>query len=497
MNKQQAFNNVLNTVKTVGQALTNIGGVQDDVGGGGGVGGRVGGAKSVYWKDRLRPASFRGVGFFVLDSQIQFGRRAVVHEYPYRDTVWVEDLGRLARRIAFTAFIVGDDCIAQRQRLMDVCEESGAVKGAELIHPSLGSINVALVDKVVCTEHWDKGRVFELSFSFVAQGQRIFPTIEVSTGAAVKTAADDAESALDDDFEEFASVPGGLALIAAVATDLQKWGKEVQGLISDATSIYHLISALPGEFGVLFGANTPRNNLPNVNVSGLLVGGAGTRAVVAQAISGMTQIALSLPIVASGSESVPPPAGLRQLSGAVNDVVRAVRLAVPSPPDAVRVLSALLSVQTVPSAANRSAVKNYQNGPILINVALSDLIRRAVCVGLVRATSTYQPTSYDDAMALQSLVIASLEPEMIIAGDAGHDGSYQALERLKSMCVQDLRQRGASLAKLVMVNTIVPQPALVLAHRLYNDAGRDVELTRRADATHPAFMPVQFLALAR
>ena len=167
-----------NTVSS-GQNVTNR--LASDLGGGAAAG-------SGSWLSKLRPASFRGVSFKVLEGQLRFGRRSVVHEYPFRDTVWVEDLGKAARRIAFTGFIVGDDVIAQRDKLMKACEEVGAVEGGELVHPTLGRMTVSLVDGVSCVEHWDRGRVFELGFSFVEQGKRIFPNSVAESKTAVKGA---------------------------------------------------------------------------------------------------------------------------------------------------------------------------------------------------------------------------------------------------------------------------------------------------------------------
>jgi len=70
-----------------------------------------------YWS-QLRPASYRGVPFGVLGGSASFGRRNAVHEYPFRDTPWVEDLGMSARHVHVTGFLVGDDVIAQRTKLI-------------------------------------------------------------------------------------------------------------------------------------------------------------------------------------------------------------------------------------------------------------------------------------------------------------------------------------------------------------------------------------------
>ncbi|MBV8749430.1 MAG: DNA circularization N-terminal domain-containing protein [Candidatus Eremiobacteraeota bacterium] len=49
------------------------------------------------WADAPQRAWWRGVPFAVRASQIRRGRRIVVHEHPFRDDVWVGDLGRFSR----------------------------------------------------------------------------------------------------------------------------------------------------------------------------------------------------------------------------------------------------------------------------------------------------------------------------------------------------------------------------------------------------------------
>ena len=54
----------------------------------------------------LREASFKGVPFKVDETEGQFGRRNVLHQYPYRDLPFAEDLGREVRRFSVHAFVL-------------------------------------------------------------------------------------------------------------------------------------------------------------------------------------------------------------------------------------------------------------------------------------------------------------------------------------------------------------------------------------------------------
>jgi prophage DNA circulation protein len=459
-------------------------------------------SKQGDWQDRLRPASFRGVPFTVLDSRVEFGRRSVVHEYPYRDTVWVEDMGRGARRVWFSAYLVGDDCIAQRDRLIKACEAPEAITGGELVHPSLGVMKVALDGKVVSSEYWDKGRVFEITMAFIEQGQRIYPTTKASTGAAVTTAAQQAQAAAASNFAKsaFASLQSGLALAARVANTVQSWARKIQRVINDATSIFNFVQSLPGDFGRLFGAKGVRAGLPDTSVATLQARASSARTSVAVVSNKLQQAALSLQPLGQARQGALPATSLIHLSDSVHAMVLAVVDAVPSPPDTVRVLLALYGQQTIPLPASRSVSLSVPltqtQSAMVMESALSDLIRRSLIIALVHVATQYQPGSYDEAQELQAIVIAPLEREIVIAGDAGHDDSYHALRTLYATLVQALGQRGASLVKLAPINTALPLPSLTLAHKVYRNAARADDLVQRANAIHPAFMPTQFLALA-
>src|SRR4051812_35371889 len=107
----------------------------------------LGAAEEQSYLQQLRPATWRGVEFFVTRSQARFGRRNVVHRYPYRDAPWVEDLGKKGRLIHVVGFLVGDDVIAQSKTMRDVCEQKDSdEQGGILVHPIFGEDRYALLD---------------------------------------------------------------------------------------------------------------------------------------------------------------------------------------------------------------------------------------------------------------------------------------------------------------------------------------------------------------
>lgn len=115
------------------------------------------------WRDRMKPATFRGVPFFVEGSEHQGGRRNVTHEYPFRDKPYSEDMGRKARRFAVEGYVIGPDYIAARDALLDALEKFGP---GSLQHPYYGPRTVAVDDFRVRETQRDGGMaVFSIEFT--------------------------------------------------------------------------------------------------------------------------------------------------------------------------------------------------------------------------------------------------------------------------------------------------------------------------------------------
>ena len=141
------------------------------------------------WRDNLKPASFRGVPFEVEDVGGRFGRRAVLHEYPQRDVPYSEDLGRKAREWPVTAFVIGDDYMEKRDRLIVAMEAPGP---GPLIHPTYGRLKVICQPGEVMESTRDGGMA-TFRLTFIEAGELIFPTSSssgiLSTTAGVKATA--------------------------------------------------------------------------------------------------------------------------------------------------------------------------------------------------------------------------------------------------------------------------------------------------------------------
>jgi prophage DNA circulation protein len=203
------------------------------------------------WRNQLQQASWRGIPFQTLGGQLRVGRRNAIHEYPFRDTIWVEDLGKSARRISIIGFLVGDDVIQQRERLVAACESSG---NGDLVHMTLGRLNISLLDTAF-EERWDKGRYIEVSFSFIESGERVFPNNVIKTDNAVLGACLAADYSASADFvtRVTTSLQQGSAVVSQAVTTSASWARTAQTLANDATNLIHMVGVLPGSFSRYFG----------------------------------------------------------------------------------------------------------------------------------------------------------------------------------------------------------------------------------------------------
>jgi prophage DNA circulation protein len=227
------------------------------------------------WWQQLQPGSWRGCGFVLDAGQTAAGRRIAIHEYPYRDEAWAEDLGKLPRRFSVQAFLVGDDVYQQRDAMLTACEQSGA---GTLVHPTLGSIECVMLEFSV-TDRRERGRYVELQFSFILSGDVQYPATSIATGQGVLTAAGNVLSASQSDLgsslSSFAFVP------QAATVSVGQFTNAAVSAVSDAGRILGAVRGLQGNFG-RFSNGSLSTLLPaSATVSGVLAAATTARSLVA------------------------------------------------------------------------------------------------------------------------------------------------------------------------------------------------------------------------
>ena len=159
------------------------------------------------WRDNLQPASFRGIGFHVFSHEYSIGRRNVVHQYPFKDEPYIEDLGLDADEFTIEGYILAQyneftqdyDYFTERNSLISALKQSGP--GA-LVHPYLGEKYVSLVGKARIREIFSEGGIARFTMTFVVTGEPIFPKESIDTSRAIDLAAEKLTNATLDSFHD-------------------------------------------------------------------------------------------------------------------------------------------------------------------------------------------------------------------------------------------------------------------------------------------------------
>jgi len=86
------------------------------------------------------PASFKGVGFYCTDADIEGGRRGAEGEFPFGEHTAYADLGRKIRIYRLTAVFREDNHVWDSQAVFMACESPGP---GILVHPTRGAVMVA------------------------------------------------------------------------------------------------------------------------------------------------------------------------------------------------------------------------------------------------------------------------------------------------------------------------------------------------------------------
>ena len=237
------------------------------------------------WWQQLQPGSWRGVGFVLDAGATVAGRRIAIHEYPYRDDAWAEDLGKLPRRFTVQAFLVGDDVYSQRDAMLSACEQSGS---GTLVHPSLGSLSCVLLEFSV-TDRRERGRYVELQFAFILAGDVQYPSTSIATGAAVMSAASALNIASSGDLgaalDQITTVPR--AAIGAVSD----FTGMATSAVNDASRIIGAVRGLSGSYGRYSNGSLATLQPASATVSGLLGAATTARSAVYSAADTVNRLA--------------------------------------------------------------------------------------------------------------------------------------------------------------------------------------------------------------
>ena len=231
------------------------------------------------WKDKLRPASFRGVRFLVEAVAVEGGRRGPDFEFPDRDEPFAEDTGRRQRRYDIDAYLVGPDYFAAKKKLTQALEKKGP---GDLVHPYYGRLRVVCRNFSV-QETSLAGGFVKLSLRFAEAGSLAFPKVGKDSAFLVELAgkvlgesaakafeeafntAENAQFVLDSATDKLIDLAGKMDSIAAgitaAADPLAEFAYAVRNLKASAISLIQspaaLFNNIVDAFDLLFVAASP------------------------------------------------------------------------------------------------------------------------------------------------------------------------------------------------------------------------------------------------
>ncbi|MCP1629615.1 prophage DNA circulation protein [Citrobacter amalonaticus] len=453
----------------------------------------LGGGASDNWQGLIRASSFRGVPFAIVMEEGSHGRRQAVHEYPYRDTAWIEDLGRGTRRFVIRGFLIqnsqvygGGDVITQRQSLVAACEEKGS---GTLIHPTLGELTVSVPENGLrITGAMDSGRVFEFTLMVIESGLKVFAVTDSTTAGDsvgtnyLKLVSTAVTSTLARIKGEIRGVTQAIYTIKGTVTF---WTNMVDNTISEVTNVSNVLKStfgnsrygryskggVGGSSSAIFG-NTSTTDIDNDRDL--------TDLVIAKSVMDRKNISDTVGVL---NNSTTPD----EFVQGVSDVVNAILNSTGSVNDRISALERLAkSISTEYQQSDSSkAVSESMNTLIVV-----------LCSGAMAcAVTDANPTSREEAEQITQRVTRQLDTALVLAGDRGDDDMYVLLLGVRTSFLSTMNARSSGLSELMEVTNIKPLPALTLANRFYQDVSRADELVQEARVPHPAFMPITMKVL--
>jgi len=205
------------------------------------------------WQDKIRRGSFRGAEFITTETENDIGRRVTVHEYPFREAPYSEDLGGRATGFAVDCFVAGADYLTHRDALIAALNEIGP---GLLIHPSLGRLTVQVLDAKYREGSSEQG-VARFSIRFIIAGENQNPQAAINTAGVLGQRASSSFAATSTSFMGQFGVLGWPQFVADAAESVLSSGLDRIDSFSSFTS--------PATSGLIDTASLVRDPLSIVN----------------------------------------------------------------------------------------------------------------------------------------------------------------------------------------------------------------------------------------
>jgi len=407
------------------------------------------------WRDQLQPASFRGVPFWVDSDSTPVGRRTQTHEYPQRNKPMVEDLGEKTRIIKQSGFVIGDDCLFQRDNLLHALNTPGE---GILIHPWFGQMTVTATDCEVVHNRRDGGMVvFDLLF--VEAGEKGYPAGVPNTSRQLE---DENETLFDSILRRYKQA---MALVNKAKLSIVALQNGIAGV---QMAIQREIAQVADLIGSVAGLADMVMNFPDSLADMLDAQFSGIDAEFDR-FSSSKREASSRIESAQAIAALPPPSG----GVATVAAVQATR-------DLVREVLIVLAVRTVVVMPVVLPPGRLPGVPTVAQQGVSPIQRPEVPAAA-------------DVVAVRDALVAVLWEAALVAPFE----HFERLESVRKLVKAHLTEVARASVRMVAVTPKQSLPAVVLAYQQFGDATRADEIVTRNAVAHPGFLPLLPLQVAQ
>lgn len=439
------------------------------------------------WKDRLRPASFRGVPFFVETDEAEYGRRQVTHTAALVDVPTLEDLGRAADVFQVDGYLIGEDYDVQLQQLIEAIRDVAGP--GRLVHPRYGEKTVGASGFRVRHQN-SEGRMCRFVVTFGEAGELSQPVEGVDSINVLDSRSDAIQAASSESFiEKFkaANFPqfvrdAASNTLATVGDYLQEpssflsetfsQATEVFGVVTDTVdAVSDVVSSYQREVSNFIGGISGLVNIPSSLASSLVSLVAGIRPSYGSGAG---------PILSGLISSMPH-------IPASNSAMSVAPTTQPSPEDPSAPVTPQVTTHVTPS---RAQIATNQE-------AIVQLVRQTAVAELAVVAASKKYETVEEAVAARDVVADLLDVEAEMTMD---DVVYQSLVQARSEVVHALPAEDESYARLVPYSPPMTLPALVIAQTLYGDGSEAEQIVSKNSVRHPGFVtggqPLQVLSNA-
>ncbi|ELX1853102.1 DNA circularization N-terminal domain-containing protein [Escherichia coli] len=465
-------------------------------------------SSSSGWRDRLQDASFRGVPFKVEEESAGTGRRVETHEYPNRDKPYTEDLGKVTFRPSITAYVVGDDCFDQRDRLIEALNKPGP---GTLVHPTYGELKVCVDGEVRVSTSKSEGRIVRFDLKFVEAGELSYPTSGAATAQTLMSSCSALDYCISDSFSGFSidgvadfvqnDVIGNASIMLGYVSDAMK---VVDSAVSDAARL------LQGDISVLLpppssGKNFVEQVQKMWRTGKRLYGNASDLVTMIKTLSGVSLGSDLQPRGVWKTDSKTTATATQQRN-VVASTLRATAISeaayavtrLPAPTTSAVMQNAAVGQSTTSAVMQNAAVGQSTTSAVMQNAAVGQSTTSAQSTGWPSVThpalnnapavkNTVDLPTWEELTDIRDTLNTAIDKEL---SRTTSDALFLALRRVKADLNADINTRLEQSARIIQRTPDEVLPALVLAATWFDNAARDADIIRRNAITHPGFVPV-------